>query len=209
MSIVDYRLNPIFQSGAGAPQSKTWRCFNAPLAISAVLFIVTSLSAADLSVPLTITENAGVARSREIVTSGIPFPRGSLRTNESIALIDSNGTQIPLQTEVTGTWPDGSIKWLLLDFPASIGKGERQNFTLRTTTGASAITSPSVQIENGPTTLWINTGPLKFSIARNTFSIFDRAYLDANGDGAFTENESLLAGGLGQSLTVTEYPDGN
>jgi hypothetical protein len=53
--------------------------------------------------------------------------------------------------------------------------------------------SPSIQIEQDFDALWINTGPLRFSIARNRFGIFEEAFLDKNRDGVFELNEALVA----------------
>jgi len=46
------------------------------------------------------------------VTSGVPFPKGALGSARNVRLLDGK----PLQTTVTARWPDGSVKWLLLDF---------------------------------------------------------------------------------------------
>ncbi len=46
------------------------------------------------------------------VTSGVPFPKGALGSARNVRLLDGK----PLQTAVTARWPDGSVKWLLLDF---------------------------------------------------------------------------------------------
>lgn len=45
--------------------------------------------------------------SRQGVTWGVPWPRGSLTTGSTFALFD--GT--PVQSWITATWPDGSVKW--------------------------------------------------------------------------------------------------
>ena len=69
--------------------------------------------AADIS--LSITEPAGVARKDWPVSSGIPLPSGALRDVTRISLFDPRGQRLPLQSEALCRWPDGSIRWLLLD----------------------------------------------------------------------------------------------
>lgn len=54
------------------------------------------------------------------VTSGVPFPEGHLGSSGQARLISvsthGGKEEVPLQASVTGRWPDGSVKWLLLDF---------------------------------------------------------------------------------------------
>jgi len=50
------------------------------------------------------------------VTVGVPFPCGVLTDDRLLSLADSSGHHVPLQTTPLAHWPDGSVKWLLLDF---------------------------------------------------------------------------------------------
>jgi hypothetical protein len=50
------------------------------------------------------------------ITVGLPFPRGSLHDPRCLRLSETAGSPVPLQTEPLAHWPDGSVKWLLLDF---------------------------------------------------------------------------------------------
>lgn len=54
------------------------------------------------------------------VTSGVPFPKGVLGSARHVRLADGK----PLQATVTARWPDGSVKWLLLDFRHSGGTAD-------------------------------------------------------------------------------------
>src|SRR5688572_13952419 len=83
-------------------------------------------------IPLVVTENSGVARRGEIVTSGVPFPPGALPANTPVRLLDEQGKLVPLQSQTTATWRDGSVKWLLLDFLADVEPNGSRNFTLLT-----------------------------------------------------------------------------
>ena len=52
------------------------------------------------------------------VRSGVPFAQGMLPAGRPVALRDPGGAVVPLQTTVLSRWPDGSTRWLLLDFAA-------------------------------------------------------------------------------------------
>src|SRR4051812_9409475 len=65
-----------------------------------------------------------IDESREPVTLGMPFPRGTCPTVDSLALATVTGDRLPLQARALDTWSDGSIRWALLDF--QIGADERR-----------------------------------------------------------------------------------
>src|SRR5262245_20372885 len=68
---------------------------------------------APLCVPLAIVQRAS---AQQPLTVGVPFPRGMLRAPEAVALLDWQQRPQPVQAECLARWPDGSVKWLLLDF---------------------------------------------------------------------------------------------
>src|SRR5882724_1498236 len=54
------------------------------------------------------------------VTCGIPWPRGALHDLSRLALRDARERRIPLQARVLDRWPDGSVRWVLLDWHAEV-----------------------------------------------------------------------------------------
>jgi hypothetical protein len=44
-------------------------------------------------------------------TWGVPWPRGAVGRGTPFALADDRGREVPVQSWVTATWPDGSVKW--------------------------------------------------------------------------------------------------
>lgn len=60
-----------------------------------------------------------IARENELSEIAIPVPQGTLKTAKSVRISDGETYIIP-QTKVTATWPDGSIKWIHLVFPATL-----------------------------------------------------------------------------------------
>src|SRR6476646_537436 len=70
---------------------------------------------------LTVRETAGVARSGEVVRSGVPMPRSlNLKSVAGFTLIDGSGARVPAEFEVTARWnaaladTTAPIQWLLV-----------------------------------------------------------------------------------------------
>ena len=61
----------------------------------------------------------GRARTFEPITVGVPLPRGVVRDPHRIGLVGHGQAMVPLQALPTERWPDGSIRWVLLDFQAT------------------------------------------------------------------------------------------
>jgi len=78
----------------------------------------------------TIREEAGIRRHSEPVTTGIPLARGLVFTPETVILTDTTGAPVQSQLRPLGYWKDGSIRWLQLDFLASLAAGEKHTFIL-------------------------------------------------------------------------------
>lgn len=151
-------------------------------------------------VELVVHESSGIGRTNEFVTSGVPFPQRSLLGVEQLRLT-RGGSEVPLQAQVTGTWPDGSVKWALLDFQTTIGGGEEQKFVLEYGRGVKRGAVQGIKLREEADSLVVNTGPLEFSINKKEFGIFDLARLDADGDGKFEDNEELSKEGLRQQVS--------
>lgn len=67
-----------------------------------------------------ISETAGIARDREYVRVSVPWARGELWADADLAVVGPAGQVLPFQRRVLKQWPDGSVKWLLVDFAASV-----------------------------------------------------------------------------------------
>jgi len=100
-------------------------------AAGAVLLLTTAANAA-ISVPLTVAERAGVTRTGEIAAGGVPLPRGAVNDTKAFGVVDTSGKAVPAQFTVLNRWPsDGSVRWMLVEFPVSIAAGKTATFTLK------------------------------------------------------------------------------
>ena len=149
------------------------------------------------SVELTVAEPTGVPRAGWPVTSGIPLAQGELRRHTQAALLNSSGDEIPLQTEVLSRWPDGSIRWLLVDFQTDLAPNETQQFTLQYGPQVRRAWSTQPPLVNStpvpadPIVPVIETGPLRMVLSSDHFRVLDAVWLDHNGDGKFSDSERI------------------
>lgn len=73
------------------------------------------------NIPLEVVEPTAHPRSGWPATIGMPFGRGRLARVEDLRLFDPQGKPVPLQAELFSRWPDGSVKWAVLNFLADTG----------------------------------------------------------------------------------------
>ena len=129
-------------------------------------------------VRLSVTEPAGVARTAWPVTSGVPLGRAAVKDHRALALFAADGKQIPLQTQVLSKWPDGSVRWVLLDFQTDLKPRETKRFELRYGPGVTRAPVPSrmrVSRQDGDVT--VSTGPMRVRLSSKAFRLLDAVWL--------------------------------
>ncbi len=156
-------------------------------------FLLSALCVKGASMNLTVEEPSGVERKGWPVTSGVPFAKGAFTDPGAVALFGPDGKEVPLQTEVLAKWPDGSVRWLLLDFQVDLAPKQRAALTLRYGPGIrrAGVPNPvSVRTEGGGTV--IDAGPLQVSLAAGKGEMSDLAELRlAKSGGAFVLKSTL------------------
>ena len=145
------------------------------------------------TIPIMVEEPSGVDRQGWPVTSGIPVIQGSLTSLDQVALVTAAGQELPLQTEALAHWPDGSVRWLLLDFQTDLKANQRRAFEIRFGSDVARTTvADPVLIRQQDDTILIETGALEMRLSSNQSSLLGRVGLDRNQDGRVTEHELLL-----------------
>lgn len=88
-------------------------------------------------IPLTVRETAGVARSAEVVRSGVPLPRSlGVRDLNGLAVVGPEGRPVPAELHVLARWNAGRddasapVQWLLAVFPATVAARGSAVYTL-------------------------------------------------------------------------------
>lgn len=132
--------------------------------------------------------------SHQPITVGIPLPVGQYQPRHAWRLMDAAGQVIPLQTAPLALWPDGSVRWLLLDFIA----GPLASGTHRWQLGSSADfpPTPARSVAFDATQLTLATGAAFFRVGTRR----DKALFTAGRD-PIDPAATLIS-----TLTLTDAP---
>lgn len=149
------------------------------LAVAAASFVFSNGRAEDKEfVKLTVAEPAGLARDNEPVTTGVPFAPGVLAKDVALALTDAAGKTVPLQTRVLQYWPDGSVKWVLLDFQASVEANQSAAFNLAAGPAKVATPPQAIKVRDNADALVVDTGSAEFALNKKKFDLFTAVKVD-------------------------------
>jgi len=118
-----------------------------------------------------LVENAGATPLGDWpVTGGVPVPRGVLTDPDEVSVTSGEGLALPCQTRTLSVWPDGSIRWLLVDtqvdVPAHgtvrlrVGLGERGEVPAVPEPVAIRVDGARAQISTGAAQLCLDADAL-------------------------------------------------
>lgn len=111
-------------------------------------------------------EPSNHARRRWPITVSVPFAQSLVNEERQVILRDPRMGQLHVQRRVLAAWPDGSIKWLLLDFPIDLSPREHVDVLVeiaRDPVGLDA--QDGLRVEWAGDELHIDTGPLQCQFA--------------------------------------------
>jgi len=140
------------------------------LAVAGVL-LLGAASAAELSVPVTVAEPAGVERKSEPASGGVPFKRGQVKSVEELALFDKDGKAIPAQFSKLAAYEDGSVQWALADFLVDLPAGGKAEFAVKS--GKAALPAKPLEISETADKVMVDTGTLKFAVNKQKFDLLE------------------------------------
>lgn len=161
---------------------------------------------ATIDVPITIEETKGFIRRDETVTTGVPLPRGAVKDVSALSVSNANGEPVPAQFEQLAAWPDGSAKWVLVNFVASAAANTTVRYRL-TDSGKRPSRTPPLTVSEQENLVAIETGVLRAVFSRKTFDLFREVYLDHNRDGKFSEDERITQPEPGPGVRITDSID--
>ena len=111
----------------------------------------------------TVANPGSLARHGEGLTGGIPVPKGFVRSTENLALYGEDGSLLPAQFLAADTYPDGSPRWVLVDFETSLDPGQRVSYRLGRRSGDPAVAAKlAYALDDGVAV--IDTGAATFRV---------------------------------------------
>ena len=174
-----------------------------------VALIFTS-NAAALDIPLSITDYAGIDRTGEPVSSGIPLPQDenitSVDSLQVIQVTDGDNNPIPAQFRILSRWhgtvdeTTKPIKWVLADFQAYVPAEGTATYHL-TDQGTGNIADTNLEIQEDNDHITISTGKAIFKIRKTGFNLFDQVLIDSDGDG--TVDDEVVSSSLQNGIFLT------
>jgi len=117
-----------------------------------------------ISIPLSVTERAGIARTGEGIHSGIPLAKGVVTSLDTLELVDDQGAVVPVQFESLSLWPDGSQRWVLVNFLETLEAQNTHTYTLRTRSTEAAESETFVTVTDHDDVFTVDTGRVKFDV---------------------------------------------
>jgi hypothetical protein len=114
---------------------------------------------------VTVADPGGAARETFPVSGAVPFPRGAVREADlpRLSLVGAAGNEVPVQLGVNGRWPDGSVRWLHLDFQSTQPAGIAAAYAVRISLAGRARRPDLVR--KTAAGVEVDTGTLRMSFA--------------------------------------------
>ncbi len=129
-----------------------------------------------MRIPLSIRPAAGSRPSHQLfapVTFGVPLPRGGAHDAVAWTLSHATGHTDAVDVRVLDRWPDGSIRWALVDAQIDAAAAAAP-LVLDTAAPAQVDALPRVSVTDRDDGCEIHTGVATFVIRRNGRMPFDR-----------------------------------
>ena len=149
----------------------------------------------EVDIPLTVSETAGLARHQYPITSGIPLPRGLLKSAAVLQLMDPQGRFVPAAIQELARWPeDGSLRWIQVHFAASLPANGRVVYFLRQVGALPRFPSP-IGLSRRREGVEVVTGPLRMVMGGQSQQLLDQVWVDENWGYDFSARTRILESG--------------
>ena len=143
-----------------------------------------------------ITETIGVPRNNEYVRVGVPCAKGAFSSVAGLQLLTPANEALPVQTAILKKWHDGSVKWLLLDFAATVPAHERVVYRLAKNSTLLPTVPTAITITKGSDLWRVTTGRAEFVVDAKEFRPFKSISIN--------KEEVLASGGASRLLGLEE-----
>jgi len=148
-------------------------------------------AAVDAAINITSTDCPDRLFQCEPITVGVPLPRSAVWEPDRIGLVDFAGAAVALQARPTELWPDGSIRWALLDFQVTGLFVPQRRYRLELDRAAAPPSrTERLKVVDAPDRVVVDTGPAQFQLQRGID--FPFAAVTVNGAAAIDRARSAL-----------------
>jgi hypothetical protein len=121
---------------------------------------------------IVVSEQAGITRSHEFVRVGIPCAKGEFSSTDKFQLLAPDDETLPVQTSILKKWSDNSIKWLLVDFAATVPAEGRVVYRLVAQQEAAPVVVNPLILSYGTDHWRVSTGAADFVVDAKQFRPF-------------------------------------
>src|SRR3954451_19219773 len=135
---------------------------------------------------LTVRETAGVARSGEVVRSGVPLPRAlGVRDPRVLAIVGPDNRPVPAEFHVLARWSSGRddaaapVQWVLAVFPATVAARDGALYTLVAdgSAGGNPPPPPPLRLSREGDQVVVDTGAASFRLGGHPGELLDEVSL--------------------------------
>lgn len=115
-------------------------------------------------VPFTVCQPAswGPLRRAEPVTVGVPLPRHAVPSADLLRVLGNDDSVIPVQVRSLEDWPDGSVRWALLDFQVDSARDSPPAYRLALGSGPGPAPASPVTVSTDGPAIRVDTGAATF-----------------------------------------------
>jgi len=149
-------------------------------------------------VAVQLLEEAGVARTASPIRFGCPFPEGAVFDPANVRLRaprlrpGAPEPAVAAQFTATAFWPDGSLKWVVVDFTAPLRTNQKTSYAVEFGADVERDAEPSkLKLEETDNLFTVTTGPLRATVHKKQFNLLRDVWFDANADGTFADSERV------------------
>ncbi|MCB1866936.1 MAG: hypothetical protein KDG50_16090 [Chromatiales bacterium] len=135
-----------------------------PRLVAADLYIEIQQEPARGELEFALSDPAPNRAGRWPVRGAIPFHRGELRSTRRLRLTTTEGVPVDVQGFATAYWPDGSIRWLCIDFVTPEGPALTRGYRFEWGRAVPSLDVPT-DVQAGPDRVRVPTaaGPVVIS----------------------------------------------
>lgn len=159
-----------------------------------------------VDVPVSIAEENGIARTAQ-VRFGFPLPEKTLYDLKNIALFAPDKSPVPAQFSAIGFWPDKSIKWVLIQFPAALKAKEDALYTVSFGADVKNFRQKSpLKYTDSKNKLTVDTGKIQAVIDKKNFALLSKISADDKYLGSFAPDGFTITDENGKKLSSAFLP---